>query len=131
MHPDPVIELPKLEREWMNAWIVQDRAVCDRILDDEFLLSSALGRLMSKPEWLAGATGQFKCESFDWQEILVRSFGEFAIVHSKTRQKASVGGKDWSGVFMLTDVWIVRGSDWKVVTRQGTGPLPETTDVNP
>ena len=55
MHPDPLTELPELERKWMSAWITKDRAVCDDLLDAEFLLSSARGTLIRKPEWLAGA----------------------------------------------------------------------------
>lgn len=125
MHPDPKIEIPKLEREWMAAWIAKDRAVCERILDDEFLLSSARGVLMPKADWLAAAMGPFTCEHFEWLEILVRPFGEVAIAHSRVKQRASVGGQDWSGIFMLTDVWRLRGSQWQVVTRHGTGPLPQ------
>ena len=127
MHPDPMTELPKLEREWMSAWMNKDIETCDRILDDEFLLSSARGMLMPKAGWLVNAKGPFNCESFEWLEILVRPFDQFAIVHSRTRQRASVGGQDWSGVFMLTDVWVVRGDAWRVVSRHGTGPLPEVS----
>jgi len=123
MHPDPMKELPKLEREWMNAWIAKDLAVCERILDDEFLLSSARGMYMKKSDWLTGAMGPFNCTAFEWQQVLVRPFGTTAIVHSITDQKASVGAQDWSGVFMLTDVWVLRGTEWKVVSRHGTGPL--------
>ena len=124
MSPDPLIRLPELERNWMNAWIAKDRAACDDILDDEFLLSSARGVLLSKPEWLAGAMSTFNCQEFEWKAILVRPFGNVALVHSTIRQLASVGDQDWSGIFMLTDVWVLRSERWKVVSRHGTGPLP-------
>ena len=124
MHPDPLIDLPRLERDWMNAWITKDRATCEEILDPEFLLSSARGMLIRKPEWLAGAMSTFSCKEFEWKEVLVRPFGHVALVHSTTRQVASVGDQDWSGVFMLTDAWVLRGNRWRVVSRHGTGPLP-------
>ena len=124
MRPDPLGKLPELERDWMNAWIAKDRATCEEILDDEFLLSSARGMLIRKPEWLAGAMTTFNCRKFEWETVLVRPFGNVALVHSTIRQRASVGGQDWSGVFMLTDAWVVRGDRWKVVSRHGTGPLP-------
>lgn len=126
MRPDPVTKLPELERAWMNAWITKDRAACDEILDDEFLLSSARGVLIRKPEWLAGAMSAFNCQEFEWKAVLVRPFGDVALVHSTIRQVASVAGQDWSGVFMLTDAWVLRGEKWKVVSRHGTGPLPGT-----
>ena len=124
MHSDPVTQLPELERTWMNAWIAKDRATCEDILDDEFLLSSARGVLIRKAEWLAGAMSTFNCREFEWQSVLVRPFGNVALVHSTIRQRASVADQDWSGVFMLTDAWALRGEQWKVVSRHGTGPLP-------
>lgn len=124
MLPDPTNELLELERAWMNAWIAKDRAACEDILDDEFLLSSARGILIRKDEWLAGAMSAFNCREFEWLSALVRPFERFALVHSTIRQAASVGEQDWSGVFMLTDAWVLRGDRWKVVSRHGTGPLP-------
>ena len=75
----------------MNARMSKDIDTCDRILDDEFLLSSARGMLMPKAGWLVNAKRQFSCESFEWLEILVRPFDPFAIVHSRTRQRGVVG----------------------------------------
>jgi len=128
MHLDPTTRLPELERDWMNAWIAKDQAACEEILDAEFLLSSARGLLIRKPEWLAGAMSTFNCQKFEWKELLVRPFGDVALVHSTIRQVASVGDQDWSGVFMLTDAWVLRANQWKVVSRHGTGPLPNAGD---
>jgi ketosteroid isomerase-like protein len=122
-------EIAALEREWMAAWISRDRAVCDRILGDDFILTSARGTLMSKLEWLAGAMGPIVGQSFDWDELQVRLFGDAAIVHARTRQSASVAGQDWSGQFLLTDVWVRRAGRWQVVSRHGTGPLSESVQL--
>lgn len=111
----------------MNAWVAKDLDTCDRILDNEFLLSSARGVLIRKAEWLVAAMGPFSCDRFDWLEELVRPFGDAAIVNSRILQKASVGAQDWSGVFMLTDVWVLRNDGWKVVSRHGAGPLPNAS----
>jgi ketosteroid isomerase-like protein len=127
--PNAETELPDLERAWMEAWRLKDRATCDRLLAEDFLLTSARGVLMPKSQWLDGAMGPFVCEAFAWEEILVRSFGEVAIVHARARQRAQVSGQDWSGTFLLTDVWAYRGGRWQVVSRHGTGPLPEKGHV--
>lgn len=124
MQSGPEVELPSLEREWMDAWIRKDLAVCSRILADDFILTSARGTLMSKADWLAGIE-VFDCTSFFWDDITVRPFGDVAIVHSRTRQVASVAGNDWSGSFLLTDVWVLRDGQWQVVSRHGSGPLQE------
>lgn len=119
------LQIPILERSWMEAWRRKDRAVCDQILAEDFLLTSARGVLMTKKEWLDSAMGTYTCEDFVWEEIRVRPFGDVAIAHAKARQKASVAGKDWSGVFLLTDVWVRKNGNWQVVSRHGTGPLSE------
>jgi hypothetical protein len=124
MSDDPTVVIPQLEREWMNEWVLRERDGCARILGDDFLLTSARGVLMTKTEWLA-ALDSIVAESFEWDEILVRPFGEVAIVHCRTRQRASVAGRDWSGRFLLTDVWIRRDRRWQVISRHGTGPLPD------
>ena len=125
MPSDAEIEIPTLERLWMDAWKKKDRAVCERILAEDFLLTSARGVLMPKSEWLDAAMGPFSCEEFEWDEIRVRPFGDVAIVHAKARQRASVSGQDWSGLVLLTDVWVRRDERWQIVSRHGTGPLTE------
>jgi hypothetical protein len=80
---------------------------------------------MPKSEWLASAMTSFVCSAFVWEELLVRPFGDTAIVHGRSRQQASVSGQDWSGVFLVTDVWTNRNDLWQVVSRHGTGPLSQ------
>lgn len=113
------------EKEWMNAWMAKDRAVFIEILSDDFLLSSARGNLMTKEEWIDNAVGSFNCKSFTWKEIKVRTYGDTAVVNSLVEQEASIGVNDWSGIFMLTDVWVRQNGKWQVVSRHGTGPLPK------
>ena len=117
-------DIQALERQWMQAWVDNDLATCAAILADDFLLTSARGVLMSKDAWLANAGSVFKSTAFEWLELVVRPFGDVAVVHGRSRQQASVGGQDWSGVFLTTDVWVRRDNTWQVVARHGTGPLP-------
>ena len=118
-------DISLLEQSWMDALVAKDRATCEHILADDFLLTSARGTLMSKREWIDGAMGPFVCSAFHWEQIQVRAFGDVAIVHGRSRQHASVAGQDWSGVFLVTDVWVRRNGQWQVVSRHGTGPLAE------
>ena len=111
------------EKEWMDAWIAKEISTIRDILSDDFLLSSARGNLMSKEEWISNASGPFSCKAFTWKEIKVRTYGNTAIVNATIKQEASVGEKDWSGIFTLTDVWVRQNGKWQVVSRHGTGPL--------
>jgi uncharacterized protein (TIGR02246 family) len=119
-------EIARLEEEWMQAWVRKDLGTCERLLADDFLLTSARGVLMPKADWIANATWTFHCERFQWEDIRVRLLGEdVAVVHGRSVQNASVGGQDWSGVFLTTDVWAKRDGRWQVVARHGTGPLKQ------
>ena len=122
MSSNPHQTMPALERDWMIAWTKKDRGTCERILAEDFLLTSVRGVLMSKKDWLDAAMAAFCCERFDWEEIRVRAFGNVAIVHGRATQRASVAGQDWSGRFLLTEVWVLRDGSWQVVSRHGTGP---------
>jgi ketosteroid isomerase-like protein len=119
-------EIQALERQWMQAWVDADMAACTSILADDFVLTSARGVLMPKDAWLANAGTVFRCTAFEWLELIVRPFGDVAVVHGRSRQAASVGGQDWSGLFLTTDVWVRRADGWQVVARHGTGPIAES-----
>ena len=118
-------EIQRLERAWMTAWVEGDRPTCERILADDFVLTSARGLLMTKSDWLAAAMSSYVCTSFAWEELLVRRFGDAAVAHGRSRQQASVAGQDWSGLFLVTDVWGKRNNQWQVVSRHGTGPISD------
>ncbi len=124
-HGEVGLEVEAAEKAWMNAWLKKDIQLCNDILDDSFVLTSATGVLIRKPEWLEKATGAFAATEFNWLSIVVRNIAsDVAIAHVKSSQVATVYGKDWSGVFLMTDVWVRRDGKCRVVARQGLGPLP-------
>lgn len=116
-------EIISREKEWMQAWMEKDEEKFNDILAGDFLLSSARGIFMTKKEWIQGALNAFTCDSFQWEAIKIRSYDNVAVVNAITSQIANVGGQDWSGRFMLTDVWVNKNGKWQVVARHGTGPL--------
>jgi hypothetical protein len=123
-HGEVGLEVEAAEKAWMNAWLKKDIQLCNEILDDSFVLTSATGVLIRKPEWLEKAAGAFAATEFNWLSIVVRNIAsDVAIAHVKSSQVATVYGKDWSGVFLMTDVWVRRDGKWRVVARQGLGPL--------
>ena len=125
-HGETATEIEALERAWMGAWLTRDLALCQTILDDTFILTSATGVLVNKEMWLQHAAGNFSGTEFTWHSVAVRKLSDtVAVAHCKSSQKATIGEKDWSGIFLLTDVWVKRADGWKVAARQGLGPLTE------
>ena len=105
----------------MDAWRRGDLAACADVLADEFQLTSALsGELFDKAKWLDLARGPFECEWFEFEEVRVRRYGEVAVAHALYHQRATARGRDWSGSFRMTDVWVHRDGRWQVVSRHST-----------
>ena len=124
-HGDMARDVEALERAWMDAWVNRNTETCRNILDDSFILTSASGVLLDKTQWLEKAAGAFSATEFTWLSITVRKIADtVAVAHLKSSQVASIGDKNWSGVFLMTDVWVKRADGWKVIARQGLGPLP-------
>lgn len=117
-------DIARLEEEWMQAWVRKDVATCDRILADDFLLTSARGVLMPKADWLEAATTAITATRFVWESLRVHLLAEdVALVHGRCQQDAIAAGQDWSGLFLVSDTWARRDGCWQVVARHGTGPL--------
>jgi ketosteroid isomerase-like protein len=120
-------EILAMEERWMDAWRRRDLATCDRILGDEFLLTSALGgELFDRVKWLELARGPFQCDWFRFDEVHVKRYGDVAVAHSLYTQQARARGRDWSGRFRMTDVWVWRDGRWQVVSRHSTQLAPVT-----
>ena len=119
-------QITQLEQDWMDAWKRRDAAALDGFLAEEFTLTSALstGDLIDKTQWIDLALRAYECESFGFPRILVRAYGDVAVVNALYRQKATANGQDWSGDFLITDVWVKRGGRWQVVTRHSSRPNP-------
>lgn len=114
-------ELIELSRRWMDAWRRRDTALLGEILAPEFTLMSSLStEPMSRADWLRYALGDYVCEWFEYDRCDVKDAGDAAVVTSWYRQKASVGGADRSGQFLLTDVWVRRDGKWQVIARHSS-----------
>ena len=115
-----------LETNWMNAWKNKDEATARKIISDDFALTSGLttGELVYKETWIDHAMHGFDCQSFGFDSIKVRTYGNTAVLNVWYHQVATINGKDWSGNALLTDVWVKKNGEWQVVAR-ATTPLAQ------
>ena len=112
----------RLETEWMNAWKNKDETKARRMMADDFTLTSSLseGELVDKKTWIQKAIHQYDCKSFKIEKLQVRVYENTAVLNIWFWQDASANGKDWSGKFLLTDIWVKGKEDWKVVARHSS-----------
>jgi len=110
-----------LETQWMEAWKNKDVETAQKILADDFTLTSSLssGGLVDKEDWIA-KLAIYDCTAFRFDKIKVRVYGNTAVVNSWFHQEATANGKDWSGDFLITDVWVMKTDHWQVVARHAS-----------
>ena len=110
-----------LEATWMNAWKNKDEATVRKILSDDFTLTSSLstGDLVNKEDWIEKLQ-HYDCKDFRFDKIKVRVYGNTSVVNSWFHQDAIANGKDWSGDFLITDVWVQKNDNWQVVARHAS-----------
>lgn len=109
-------------REWHDAIIRADTTALRELLAPEFTLTIApqveAGQVRLD-RYLANVA-TYNLHEDRWEASDVRVVGDVAVVTSRFWQRATPGGRDRSGRFVLTDVWDRRGGTWRVVARWST-----------
>ena len=101
---------------WCDAINRRDVAAAEQILGAEYALrASGIGE-MPRAQWLA-ALPDYVMHSAEFTDVRLDVYGETAVMRSRTKQSATVFGKDRSGEMLVTDVWVKRDGRWQVVAR--------------
>lgn len=109
-------ELIKLEHEWADAVVRGDTAVLDRIEADDLIVTDTDGKVSNKAQDQADIkSGAFKVESIKLDNMKVQAYGDTAVVTGRTTMTGQYKGKDISGQYRWTDVFVKRQGRWQVV----------------
>jgi uncharacterized protein (TIGR02246 family) len=113
--------LMKLEREWAEALVKADTAALDRLMADDWSMTTWDGRTQTKAQSIEEfKSGVVKLETANVDSLKVRTFGDVAIVTLGQTEQGTNKGKDSSGRFLYTDVWVKRKGQWQAVATHGT-----------
>jgi ketosteroid isomerase-like protein len=115
-------QITELEHQWATAWQSADLAALDRILAPDFTLASSrsTGELLTKAQYIQTTKDLVRGQGYAFERLLIRGYRDVAVASSLFRQEATFDGEDWSGTFLLTDVWARTGESWQVVARHAT-----------
>ncbi len=112
--------LMQMERDWTEAGLKKDAATLDKILAEDWVGQGPTG-VVPKAEALADLkSGDNKLESITLGDMKVRVFGDTAVVTGSDDEKSSYKGKDTSGHYTWTDVFVKRQGRWQAAASQGT-----------
>ena len=112
--------LIKLEREWNEAYKNGNKDVLDRIMADDFVFIDEGSNINPKAPYIASTLQNVKVESYSLEDMKVRIYGDTGIVTAVWVGKLTISGKDVSGSFRYTDVYVKRRGRWVCITSQET-----------
>jgi hypothetical protein len=117
-------EFRGLETQWMDAAKAQNRPQLEEFLAPNYVLTIAVqGKPLvhvSRADWLSAA---YKIQAYEFKELFARRFGNgVVVVTSYYTQKATMDGRERSGDFLLTDIWVHDGKRWRVTWRHSSQP---------
>ena len=105
-------------------------------LADDYYLVTPRGTLQNKTERLADMkSGNTKFDSFVYEDIKVRPFGNTAIATATVKAKGKAQGVDVAPQIRSTVVFVKVGNEWKAVSGHATavadaGAKPANTNAN-
>jgi ketosteroid isomerase-like protein len=119
--PSEEEEIKSLEHERNVAILNGDAAALDRMTADDYSFITLRGELRTKSEIVKGfKSGSFKYESRQISDLNIRVYGNTAVVTGRSNQKGMEEGKDYSGDYRFTRVYVRQNGRWLTVALQAT-----------
>jgi len=116
-----VDELTQIEKDWTAAVKAKDVAKLGEILADSWVGLGWDGRITDKAMNLAELKSPGNSlGTFDMGPISVRRFGTTAVVTGSNTETSTEDGKDTSGKYIWTDVFVRENGKWRAVSSQST-----------
>jgi ketosteroid isomerase-like protein len=109
--------LRMLNRDYIDSVQRGDVRRFDELLAAEFYCSNPDGTLIERQGFLAQTARPVTISGLRAHEVLIRLFGDIAIIHARTVYKQQDGGQ---GGGRYTDVWSREGDTWRCVSAHVT-----------
>ena len=114
-------ELKQVESDWVEASKTKNADKLGEILADSWVALGWDGKRTDKAKALADMkTPGNSLDSIDMGPMTVRIFGSTAVVTGSDTEKSMEYGKDTSGKYIWTDVFVKQNGKWRAVASQST-----------
>jgi len=130
VHPRPTIESDEqeiirqvldMEKQAKEASLHRDADFSQRTLAEDYVAITPLGQVTTKQDTLsARKSGQLRYDSINVTDMVVRVYGDTAVVTARADVRGRQLGEDFSGPYRYTRVWVRRSGHWQTVSYQAT-----------
>jgi len=118
---DAIREIVDLERQAKEASLHRDADFSERTLADDYVAITPLGQVTTKQDNVrARKSGQLRYEAMNVTDMVVRVYGDTAVVTARADVKGHQLGEDFSGPYRYTRIWVRRSGHWQTVSYQAT-----------
>jgi ketosteroid isomerase-like protein len=118
---DTIRQILDMERQAKEASLRRDADFSVRTLAEDYVAITPLGQVTTKQETVtARRSGQLRYEAMNITDMVVRVFGDTAVVTARADVKGHQLGEDFSGPYRYTRVWVRRNGHWQAVSYQAT-----------
>jgi hypothetical protein len=118
---ETIREILDLERQFKDAAVQRDPTFSQRTLADDYLGITPLGQVITKADTVAARkSGQLRYDSIDISDVVVRVYGNTAIVTARATVKGIDLGEEFNGSYRFTRIWIRRNGHWQAASYQAT-----------
>ena len=114
-------EIIEMERQAKEASLRRDADFSQKTLADDYVAITPLGQVTTKGDTVsARKSGQLRYETINVTDMVVRIYGDTAVVTARAEVKGHQLGEDFSGPYRYTRVWVRRTGHWQAVSYQAT-----------
>jgi len=113
----PVVK--KLSEDLLSVAMSRDPKVLERVMAEDVLIVDPHGKVFTRAQEIELLkSGEFKADSAEMKtdDIQVKFYGTTAVVTGRSTVKAKFAGKDISGTYRFTQIFMDRGQGWQMVT---------------
>ncbi len=109
-------EIIGLERQRCDAYVTRDVAALARLLPEHFTFTRPSGIVLDRAQLLRAIEGgELTFESFDRQVDDVNVYLNTAVAIGRDTVKAQYQGRDISGHYRFSNMYVQRADRWEVV----------------
>jgi hypothetical protein len=118
----PTVEAIRLLEEERNQAILHgDAATLDRMTSNDYTFVTLRGEMLTKAAIVQNfRSGAAKYQSREISDLNIRVYGDSAVVTGRAIQKGAENGKDYSGDYWFTRVYVNQRGRWITVALQTT-----------